>query len=415
MRVVALVATAWVLACCASGLRAEEHGMHGMFGSYSMTRDGSGTGWQPDDAPMIGLHKMKNDWMVMLHGFATAVYDHQGGTRGDDDLFSSNMVMAMAQRPLGRGTLGLRGMASLEPATIGDKGYPLLLQTGETADGKVPLIDRQHAHDLFMELAVTYSIPVGRERSVFFYLGMPGEPALGPTAFMHRFSGVDNPEAPISHHWLDSTHITYGVATVGCVWKDWKVDGSVFTGREPDQHRWGWDEPEFDSHSLRVTFNPTAAWSAQVSWGDIHSPEQLELDVDQRRVTASASYQRKLGAGTDWQTTFAWGQNRNDPGRTLDAFLVESAANVRRTHTVFARAERVEKDELFLDPDPLADSAFTVTKASVGYIYDYRTWRGIQLGIGALGSTYFLPSGLDPSYGDSPLSALLFARARLGS
>src|SRR5262249_14655324 len=151
-------------------------------------------------------------------------------------------------RPLGSGTIGFRAMLSLEPATIGRTGYPLLLQTGETANGRTPLIDRQHPHDLFMELATSYSAPVGPGTG-FLYFGLPSEPALGPPTYMHRASGYDDPAAPITHHWLDSTHVTMGVATGGWTWRDVKVEGSIFTGREPDQHRWDIEEPRFDSYA----------------------------------------------------------------------------------------------------------------------------------------------------------------------
>ncbi len=169
-------------------------GMNGSYGSYPISREASGTSWQPDSTPHEGLHIMSGDWMVMVHGYADGIYDRQGGPRGQEKGFSESMLMIMAQRQLGGGTLGLRGMGSLDPA-MGPSGYPLLLQTGETADGKTALIDRQHPHDLFMELAATYSHPLTDDSSVFGYFGLPGEPALGPTVFMHRFSGMDNPEA----------------------------------------------------------------------------------------------------------------------------------------------------------------------------------------------------------------------------
>ena len=124
----------------------DHHGhmaMSAMYGPYPMTREASGTAWQPDRAPHRGLHAMRGSWMLMLHGSADVVLDQQGGPRGDDKVFSSNMVMGMAQRMVGPGTLGLRTMLSAEPATIGKKGYPLLLQTGETGDGRIPLIDRR--------------------------------------------------------------------------------------------------------------------------------------------------------------------------------------------------------------------------------------------------------------------------------
>lgn len=386
--------------------------MHGLYGSYSMTREASGTAWQPEATPMGGVHMMHDDWMLMLHGFAFGVYDNQGGHRGDRKFFSPNMLMGMAQHPLGPGTFGFRTMLSLEPATIGRTGYPELLQTGETADGKTPLIDRQHPHDLFMELAATYSIPIKEDSSVFAYFGYPGEPALGPATFMHRFSGMDNPEAPITHHWLDSTHITFGVATLGYVWRQFKIDGSIFTGREPDQNRWNFDRPRFDSYSARLTYNPAKAWSMQASYGNIHGPEQLTPNVNQQRITTSVAY-HYAWARNNWQTIVAWGRDIDHPGNSLDGYLLESLVNFHETHTVFARAERVDKDELFPPGDPREGKEFTVNKISLGYIYDFPKWRHLHLGVGGLGSAHILPGTLASTYGETPLSFMLFARAKL--
>jgi hypothetical protein len=303
-------------------------------------------------------------------------------------------------------------MLSLEPATIGRRGYPELLQTGETADGETPLIDRQHPHDLFMELAATYSLPLTDQSSAFAYFGYPGEPALGPATFMHRFSGMDNPEAPITHHWLDSTHITFGVATLGYVWKQFKIDGSIFTGREPDEQRWDFDRPRFDSYSARLTYNPAKAWSMQVSYGSIHSPEELEPDVDVERITASISYHRAWRQN-QWQTTFAWGRNIQHPGSESDGFLLESLVNFRETHTVFGRVENVDKDELFPPGDPKEGMSFNVTKVSAGYIYDFPKWQRVRFGLGGSGSLYALPESLVTTYGETPLAFMLFLRAKL--
>jgi hypothetical protein len=390
------------------------HRMHGMYGPYAMSREASGTAWQPDATPMDGIHYMHNDWMLMLHGFAFGVYDDQGGKRGDSKFFSPNMLMGMAQHPLGPGTFGFRSMLTLEPATIGKTGYPELLQTGETANGATPLIDRQHPHDLFMELALAYSIPLTDDSSAFVYFGYPGEPALGPATFMHRFSGVDIPEAPITHHWLDSTHVTFGVATLGYVWRQFKLDGSIFTGREPDQNRWNFDRPRFDSYAARLTFNPTPAWSLQVSYGSIHSPEQLEPQVNVQRITSSISYHLAWNEN-HWQTTFAWGRNLNDPGHTLDGYLLESTVNFHDTHTLFARGERVDKDELFPATNARAGQAFTVNKISAGYIFDLAAWQHMKFGVGGLGSVAILPGSLRSAYGDTPLSFMVFARVKLVS
>jgi hypothetical protein len=305
-------------------------------------------------------------------------------------------------------------MTSAEPWTIGDEGYPLLLQTGETeGDGKTPLLDRQHPHDLFMELAGTYSRRLTPDLSVFAYVGFPGEPALGPPAFMHRFSGMENPEAPIGHHWMDSSHITYGVLTGGIVRGDFKLEASAFRGREPDEDRTDFDSPKLDSLSIRASWNPTPRWSFQASAGRLESPEQTEPAVDVDRLTASATYHRSWERA-EWGTTLAWGQNAADPGENLDAYLLESAIAIDERHTIFARVERVEKDELFPPADPLSEKSFGVGKASLGYVFDFLRRGEFRIGVGGVGSLAILPDSLDPVYGSDPTSVTAFVRARIG-
>jgi hypothetical protein len=263
-----------------------------------------------------------------------------------------------------------------------------------------------------MELASTYSMPLTQDSSAFVYFGLPGEPALGPPAFMHRLSGEEIPEAPLTHHWLDSTHITYGVVTGGYIWKTIKLDGSIFRGREPDEGRWDIETPGFDSYSGRVTFNPTKDLSLQTSYGRIDSPEQLEPEVDVHRWTSSATYNKSWNEN-NWQTTFAWGKNFNVPGRSLDGFLLESALNFKHAHTILFRFEEVEKNELFHEDEPEHGRAYWVTKFSLGFIHDFPARGHLQLGLGALGSIHFLPGPVDEAYGNTPLSWLLFLRAKI--
>ena len=386
------------------------HGMS-MFGDYPMTREASGTSWQPESSPHEGIMGMHGDWMTMLHGEVNLVYDRQGGTRGGDKAFSSSMLMLMGTRELQQGTLGLRGMVSADPL-MGKAGYPLLFQTGETADGHTPLVDRQHPHDLFMELAATYSLPLSDTSSVFAYAGLPGEPALGPPAFMHRSSGADNPEAPISHHWLDSTHISYGVVTLGYVKGNFKIEGSAFRGREPDQNRYDIETGKLDSISGRVTWNPSRDWSLQVSRGHVASPEALEPEVNVNRTTASAIYNRAFD-GNNWQTTLAWGRNAASTGVTTDSWLLESAVNFRKTHTVFGRYERADKNELFEESSPLAGETFDIGKLSLGYLYDFPAVNYFKVGVGGLVSKYDIPETLKPFYGSSPTSVMLFVRVKI--
>ena len=399
-----------------AGMDMSEHHamtMSGALGAYPGTRDAVGTAWQPDSATHSGLHVMAGPWMVMAHGEATLVYDNQGGKRGDTKTFVESFVMVSAQRSLGGGTLTLRGHGSLDP-TMGKSGYPLLFQTGETANGVTPLIDRQHPHDLIDELSVTYSHPIATGASAFVYAAYPGDPALGPVVYLHRGSGMVSPETPIGHHWLDSTHVSFGVLTTGVVLGPVKLEGSTFKGREPDQHRWNFDPLKLDSYSVRATWNPTADLSMQVSRGWLHSPEQLEPDVSQTRTTASVTYNKPLKTGP-WRTTLAWGRDQNrspTTSRSTDAVLLESALSLGR-HTVFGRAERADKDELFLPPSPLAGRAFTVSKLSLGYAYAIPVSAHYTVEFGGLVSAYGLPSALEPAYGSSPRSFMLFTRVRL--
>ncbi len=397
-----------------AGMQGEHHhtGMHGFFGPYPMTREASGTAWQPDSSPHEGFHFMKKDWMMMLHGFAQVVYDTQGGPRGGEKTFSSNMLMFMGSRSEGPGTLGFRAMLSAEPLTIGREGYPLLLQTGETADGRTPLIDRQHPHDFFMELAATYSLPVSDTSSVFAYFGLPGEPPLGPPAFIHRFSGEEIPEAPIGHHWIDSTHVTYGVATLGFVRKNLKLEGSIFTGREPDEHRFEFDSPKFDSYSFRFSYNPTSNWAFQTSFGHIRSREELEPNVNTDRITISVIY-NKNWEKKNWQSLFAWGRNIDRPKNTTDAFLLESTIAFGERHTVFGRVERTGKDDLFEPGTPLSGETFSVGEATLGYVYNFLTATHLRAGLGGLTTVAFVPAALKSAYGETPLSAMVFLRLGL--
>jgi len=414
------------------------HGMQGMYGPYSMDREASGTSWQPDSTPHQAIDLVHGDWMYMVHGFANLGYTNQGGPEGSSQVMTTNMGMFMAQRPFETGSVGFRGMMSLEPL-MGSNGYPELLQTGETANGQFPLLNRQHPHDLFMELAVTGNRQITNDVSVFAYGGLPGEPALGPTTFMHRLSGEDNPEAPIGHHWMDSTHVTYGVLTGGLVWKNVKLEASAFRGREPDQYHWDIEQPKLDSSSGRLSWNPGRDWSLQTSAGRLHSPEQLFSTINTNRVTASIVYTRAWADG--WSSTTAgWGRDYQLTIDTLDAWLLESAVNFDNAHTFFTRYENVQKDDLlsiqqvqsllgntslagfrvedghpfFVNGHPVLH-IFDVNRFTLGYIYDFLVGEHTRWGIGASGSAIFVPAALKPFVGNNPLSFLVFVRVKLGS
>jgi hypothetical protein len=390
-----------------------EHGEHmmnmtGAFGSYPMSRESSGTSWQPDTSEHMGLMRTSGDWTLMAHGVVNLVNDHQSGPRGNDKAFASGMLMGMARRPLGDGSLQLKAMLSPDPL-MGRRGYPLLLASGETANGRDRLIDRQHPHDLFMELSASVSQKIGRNSSVFVYGGLPGEPAFGPPAFMHRESIMDSPEAPITHHWLDSTHITFGVLTAGVIVDRFKIEASRFNGREPDQHRWNIETGPLDSTSVRLSWNPTRTLALQGSWAHLVDPEQLEPGVNQKRLSASGLWADDIAPGWHAAATLAWGrksaEGHNDDGVALEGSLKHS------DWTFFGRGEWIENRELIQGQD---EPAYKVGKVSVGGLRDFRIAEHFSLGAGALLSLNFVPDGLAPLYGGRhPTGAMGFVRLKL--
>ncbi len=406
-----LYALLGVLAFCRAHADPLDQMMNGAQGPYSMTREASGTSWQPDSSVHAGLFMMEDDWMLMGHALLKGVYDWQQGSRGDTDTFLSGMFMGMATRHFDSDTLQFRAMLSPEPL-MGKSGYPLLLATGETANGTTLLIDRQHPHDLFMELSATYAHALSAAGSVFVYTGLPGEPAFGPPAFMHRQSILDSPEAPISHHWLDSTHITYGVVTTGFVHESWKIELSRFRGREPDEFRNNIETGTLDSTSARLSWNPAPEWALQTSWAHLVSPEQLEPSKDQDRVSASAIYTLAIGAHAWWSTTLAWGSRRSTGDQSLSAYMVESAVKPTDLWTVFARAEREHNNELNGLGSPQV--AYLVAKTSIGVIRDFRVADHAKIGVGALYAFNFVPPTLSTLYGSSdPQGAMAFIRLKV--
>ena len=359
---------------------------------------------------MHGLHVMTGDWMLMLHGYAWGVYTGQSGPRGRDKAFSTSMAMVTASRGLGGGaSLSLRSMLSLD-ALMGPRGYPSLLATGETADGVTPLVDRQHPHDLFMELAAKVDVPIAGDLHGFVYGGPVAEPALGPSAFMHRTTAKYLPLAPITHHWFDSTHITFGVVTVGLNTARWQLEGSAFRGREPDQNRWDIEAPKLDSWSVRATWNPSANWSAQFSYGRLESPEALEPRQNEARTTASVQYAR---GGFSALAGFAIKDRL--PGRALTAWLGEANWDLSAHHSVFGRVENLANDELFPDPlDPLHDRTFRVTRAELGYAYRLPIGDRASVALGGTGFVIAKPAALDAAYGKAPAGWTGFIKVSLG-
>ncbi|HXG91446.1 MAG TPA: c-type cytochrome [Blastocatellia bacterium] len=396
----------------------------------AMTAIGSGTSLMPASAPGYMWHWMKGDWMIMAHGDLKVGLNHQGGPRGVNKAESQNWFMLMAEREAGKGRLMLRGMFSAEPWTAPRRGFPQLFQTGETFEGR-PIIDAQHPHDLFMELAVGYTHPLSENVSINLYGGPVGEPALGPVAFMHRASAAENPSAPLGHHWQDSTHIAHGVFTAGVTAWKLRVEGSIFRGAEPDENRKDIELGKLDSYSGRIWFTPTPNWAMQFSMGHLTKPEALEPG-DLNRMTASVSYNRTWRDG-NWATSLIWGRNHEEHGNS-NAYLLESTANFADKNYLFMRLELGDKIGLLqeniwgraglLDEHNHASEAlgdnheldrwFRVGAFTFGGVRDIVAESFLRVGIGADVTFYHVPGALKPIYGSSPTSFQLFLRLRPG-
>jgi hypothetical protein len=378
--------------------------------SEFLMRQASGTSMNPAAVPMHMTTTQRGDWMLMLHGLAFINQVVQSGPRGDDKFFSTNWVMGMADRPLGRGHLMLRSMLSLEPATVGKK-YPELFQTGETIDN-LPIHDAQHPHDFFMELAAEYARPITAHTIGYVYVAPMGDPSLGPVAYPHRASASEIPQATLSHHVQDSTHIAGSVMTIGAQSGALGYSFSGFHGREPDEKRWDLDTGRIDSWAARFSFDPSPNWTAQVSTGHLKHPEAAEPGNIQRS-TASVAYSKPMTGG-QWDTSVIFGHNKKTEGHSTNSWLAESVLQFLDRNYVTGRAEIVDKDELFAEQDvpaAIANSVFRIKALTVGYSRDVITIRGLATALGANVTGYSIPSAINPYYG-SPHSFYVFARVR---
>jgi hypothetical protein len=380
---------------------------------------GSGTSWQPTTSPMSMMDKMAGKWLLMAHFNLVVGLNSQGGPRGTTKFESANWFMPLAFRRVGPGTLQLRVMFSVEPFTFAPGGSPLLFQTGETYRGQ-PIIDRQHPHDLFMELSAQYTVPLGEKGSWFTYFGYPGEPALGPPAFMHRASASENPSAALAHHLQDSTHISFGVLTTGITYRGFKLEGSIFNGHEPDENRYNFDANRWNSRSARLSYEPNNNWTMQVSYGFLRSPEASEPLTDIRRLTASVQYNQPLKRG-NWASAFIWGRNHtSSPGEVhnLNGYTAESTVNFLDKNYLYTRLELVDKNELLRASDRallgIKDDhpSFRIGAYTFGGARDVWNTKKVSMAIGSDLTFYSKPPVLDRLYGNSPLSWRLFLRLR---
>ena len=397
----------------------EGHGAHDPESPRSLfdletARNASGTAWQPELTPHAGYHHMGQKWQLMAHALLFAGYDYQASDRGDGEFVGLGWVMGMATRRLGSGGLTARLMLSPEAWTASQSGgYPLLLQTGETYQGQ-PLHDQQHPHDLFMEVGLIYTQPLGDSVGVQLYVAPAGEPALGPVAFPHRQSAASDPLAAIVHHWQDSTHVSFGVLTAGVFTRWGKLEGSWFNGREPDEQRTDLDLQRPNSYAVRASVAPSPAWSGQLSYGYLSDHHAMYPGVAVHKVTASAMYHRPLAAG-HWASTAVFGLNKHAGGHHEDpgsSFLLESDLALDRENTVFGRAEVVQKtgEDLVL-PASLHHSSFTLASLAAGYVRNFPPFAGLVAGLGLRAALGLVPASLRPTYGTRTLvGGMLYLR-----
>jgi hypothetical protein len=384
-----------------------------MSSSLPSPSSGSGTSWQPASVPEQMWMIRRRGWDLMMHGQVFLTYNQQGGPRGEGKAESVNYFMFMEQHSLGKGRLLLRQMFSAESLTSPHPGFPEIFQTGETYHGE-PLVDHQHPHNVFAELSALYTLPLAKKVSWQLYGGPSAEPALGPVTYMHRASASENPAAPLGHHEQDSTHTSFGVVTTGFVIDRFKIEGSAFNGREPNEERWSIQLGPLDSWSLRASAAPARNWTAQYSYGRLLHPEALEPG-NQLRQTASLEYNRPFSAGKlgkgNWATSFVWGRvQKQFESFPLNSYLLESTLNFRRRNYAYTRFELVDKDELFTRV-PIQPS-FRIGAYTFGGVRDLVQNQHWQLGLGSDVTFYSKPAVLDASYGNDPVSFHVFLRLR---
>lgn len=377
----------------------------------------SGTSAEPNSTPVPMLMATKGAWTLMFHANAFILDEQQTSARGDDKFFSTNWLMPMAQRNLGPGVFTARVMLSLEPATVTDRRYPLLFQQGETAYG-APIVNGQHPHDLFMEIAAMYDWKLGEKNLLSFYAAPVGDPAMGPTGFPHRASAAEDPIATLGHHQQDSTHIADDVVTAGLTYGIARIEASGFHGREPDEYRWDIDSGKIDSWSTRLTIQPGKNWSGQYSYARITSPEALSPAEDQARMTASIMYNRPLRNG-NWASTILWGRTNSLVGDSIfNSYLLESTLQFAARNYVWTRIEDAERSsELILGEQPLPPGFVErpigrVQAYTFGYDRDFDLVPRLSSALGAQLTTYGVPAILQPIYGSRPFGVAVFLRLR---
>lgn len=393
-----------ILAALALGAPAHGSAQHEHAGGppdVPMPPMGSGTAWLPSAAPVRGYHARLGTWSVMAHGSVFVQYVHDFGTRRDYQLGSVNWLMAQVTRPLAGGMLGFRAMASAEPLTVTERGYPQLLQVAQPYKGGT-LTDRRHPHDLVGEAAVTYERSIGAGARGSIYLAPVGEPALGPVAYNHRPSATHDPAAPLGHHTQDVTHTSFGVITVGLFTRRLRGEGSVFNGAHPDEVRtdFDFDGARLDSYAARVTVNPNPRWSLAASAGHLAATSGAHAHGALHRLGLSVLRSAPRGANGTWSTAVIWGANiPTDTKRVLHSVLVESNLELDDRNAVLGRVEHVRRTAEELSLVGSVPSELNVGALALGYTRRLHGSRALDAWLGARGTVHLVPEELRLFYG----------------
>ncbi|HVQ40875.1 MAG TPA: hypothetical protein VMS54_01655 [Vicinamibacterales bacterium] len=350
-------------------------------------------------------------WRVMQDGVVYALFNNQGGPRGDREFVLPNWWMGMATTDRGRHRFGLSGMLSLDALTVGKSGYSELFQAGEVLDGE-PLVDRQHPHDFLMQLAASWRVSMGGRRALTVAGGPSGEPALGPVAFMHRQSAAGLPFAPLGHHTFDATHVSFGVVTASLDLGLVTVEGSVFNGREPDEDRWDLDLGRMDSLAGRVWFRPSGHWEFQASTGRLRDAESADAG-DVQRTTVSAGWIRNGQDGFDALTT-GWGMNAAH-GEQRHGIFGEFTVE-RARHFLAARVDVQQLElEKWLPPTAVDEHqpSGTVVAFTVGGGRRVLARRGFEGALAFQVTVNKSPEALRSTHGSAPAAGQIYFRLRL--
>jgi hypothetical protein len=400
----------------------EHHDPHEHPPEHMVTEEAAATSpagpLEPDTmTSMLAMDPGDRDrWLVMFHGFAFLTFNRQSGPSGGQDFESQNHFMLAALHRLWGGKLSLLGTFSLEPATVPQAGSYELFQRGETYNG-VLLVDRQHPHDLFIQLAAQWEKALSDSLRLRFYLAPVGEPALGPIPYPHRLSAAAMPQAPLSHHNQDSTHITYDVITAAADVGVVTLEGSVFHGAEPDENRWNMQAGALDSYSGRLTLSLLPELRVQLSAGHLENPEAIEPGNQTRYV--GALYWQRPTPGGYVAVSLISGLNETEEGREWGS-LVEGTWKFGGANAVFGRIEAVDRDLYELThktqrPEGVPHVRTRVWAATLGASRDVPLFRGVETSLGAEATLYHFTSRLDTVYDATPFGFQAFLRVGFGS